>query len=160
MLALLLISGCELSNKKLPVDIEEVIEDDLENVHPLFAQLNPNLSLEKFRSNYKQAQEYKLYKAVVKQTPVGLIGYLFNRDLCVGRAMYIDVLVVDKNYRKRGIAKQLMDFALTKLHQDKESHCMRWTTRNDLTEAISFYKNQVKEPIGYYYRIDNPYFGK
>ena len=148
------------NEKPLFIDIREVFESDLGSLYSLFSQLNPNLSFEEFKYNYKQAKEYKLFKAVVNQTPVGLIGYVFNRDLCVGRAMYIDVLVIDKAYRKKGIAKQLMNFALTRLHQDKNARCMRWTTRNDLKEAIGFYKDQIKEPIGYYYRIDNPYFGK
>lgn len=141
---------------KLSIDIVEEIED----IHFLITQLNPQMSLQKLKNNYEQIKnkEYKLYKAVSAQTTVGLIGYTFNQDLCVGRTMYIDILVVDKNYRNKGIAKQLMDFAISKLHQDKKAHCIRWTTRNDLIEAIGFYKNKVQAPIGYYYRIDNPYF--
>lgn len=160
---LLLISGCTMNNeRKLSVDIVEVTENELKNVHMLLTQLNPKMSLQEFENNYNQVKdkEYKLYKATSPHcsAPVGLIGYIFNRDLCVGRAMYIDILVVDKDHRKRGIAKQLMDFAISKLHQDKNAHCIRWTTRNDLEEAINFYKNKIKAPIGYYYRIDNPYF--
>ncbi len=141
---------------KLSIDIVEEIED----IHFLITQLNPQMSLQKLKNNYEQIKnkEYKLYKAVSAQATVGLIGYTFNQDLCVGRTMYIDILVVDKNYRNKGIAKQLMDFAISKLHQDKKAHCIRWTTRNDLIEAIGFYKNKVQAPIGYYYRIDNPYF--
>lgn len=141
---------------KLSIDIVEEIED----IHFLITQLNPQMSLQKLKNNYEQIKnkEYKLYKAVSAQATVGLIGYTFNQDLCVGRTMYIDILVVDKNYRNKGIAKQLMDFAISKLHQDKKAHCIRWTTRNDLIEAIVFYKNKVQAPIGYYYRIDNPYF--
>lgn len=141
---------------KLSIDIVEEIED----IHFLITQLNPQMSLQKLKNNYEKIKnkEYKLYKAVSAQATVGLIGYTFNQDLCVGRTMYIDILVVDKNYRNKGIAKQLMDFAISKLHQDKKAHCIRWTTRNDLIEAIGFYKNKVQAPIGYYYRIDNPYF--
>ena len=141
---------------KLSIDIVEEIED----IHFLITQLNPQMGLQKLKNNYEQIKnkEYKLYKAVSAQATVGLIGYTFNQDLCVGRTMYIDILVVDKNYRNKGIAKQLMDFAISKLHQDKKAHCIRWTTRNDLIEAIGFYKNKVQAPIGYYYRIDNPYF--
>ena len=141
---------------KLSIDIVEEIED----IHFLITQLNPQMSLQKLKNNYEQIKnkEYKLYKAVSAQATVGLIGYTFNQDLCVGRTMYIDILVVDKNYRNKGIAKQLMDFAISKLHQNKKAHCIRWTTRNDLIEAIGFYKNKVQAPIGYYYRIDNPYF--
>ena len=141
---------------KLSIDIVEEIED----IHFLITQLNPQMSLQQLKNNYEQIKnkEYKLYKAVSAQATVGLIGYTFNQDLCVGRTMYIDILVVDKNYRNKGIAKQLMDFAISKLHQDKKAHCIRWTTRNDLIEAIGFYKNKVQAPIGYYYRIDNPYF--
>lgn len=160
---LLLISGCTMNNneRKLSVDVLEVTENELKNIHSLLTQLNPKMSLQELQNNYKQVKdkEYKLYKAVTSDnSPVGLIGYIFNQDLCVGRAMYVDILVVDKNHRKMGIAKQLMDFAISKLHQDKKAHCIRWTTRNDLEEAIGFYKNKVKAPIGYYYRIDNPHF--
>jgi ribosomal protein S18 acetylase RimI-like enzyme len=68
--------------------------------------------------------------------------------------MYIDILVVDKNYKRKGIGKQLMDFAISKFRQDKHARSLRWTTRNDLVEAVSFYKNQITAPVGYYYRID------
>lgn len=160
----LLISGCTMVNKeKLSVNIVEVAEDKIGDIHPLLTQLNPKMSLQELKDNYEQVKdkEYKLYRAVAPNgSSVGLIGYLFNRDLCVGRAMYVDILVVDKDYRGKGIAKQLMDFAISKLHQDKNAHCIRWTTRNDLEDAIGFYKNKIKEPIGYYYRVDNPYFGK
>lgn len=162
-LCLLLISGCTMNNneKKLSVDVVEVTENELKSIHPLLTQLNPKMGLQEFQNNYEQIKdEYKLYKAVTpnNSSPVGLIGYIFNRDLCVGRAMYVDILVVDKKHRRRGIAKQLMDFVISKLHQDKKAHCIRWTTRNDLKEAMEFYGNKIKSPIGYYYRIDNPYF--
>jgi ribosomal protein S18 acetylase RimI-like enzyme len=70
--------------------------------------------------------------------------------------MYIDILVTDKEHRKRGIGKQLMDFAISKLHEDKKARFLRWTTRDDFQEAVSFYKDAITAPIGYYYRIDNP----
>lgn len=148
--------------ERLSVDIAEVTENELKSVYSLLVQLNPKMSLREFEINYNRVKnkEYKLYKAVMAKSssPIGLIGYVFNQDLCVGRAMYVDILVVDKNYTKRGVAKQLMDFAISKLHQDKNARCIRWTTRNDLEEAIGFYKNKIKAPIGYYYRVDNPYF--
>lgn len=149
-------------NEKLSVDIKEVEGNELEKVYPLIIQLNPKMSKQEFQKNYDQVQEYKLYQAIIPQNgaSIGLIGYVFNRDLCVGRAMYVDVLVVEKKYRNKGVATQLMNFAVSKLHQDKTAHCLRWTTRTDLKEAVNFYKNKIKEPLGYYYRIDNPYFSE
>lgn len=138
--------------------------EDLPRLYGLMRQLNPTMTLGEFEQNYAQVRDdgYKLYAAVTEpdNVPVGLVGYLFNRDLCVGRAMYIDILVVDKNHRRQGIAQKLLNFVLSKLHQDKNARCVRWTTRNDLNEAIAFYKNKVQPPIGYYYRIDNPYFNR
>jgi ribosomal protein S18 acetylase RimI-like enzyme len=162
-----LLSGCTIKNEsRIVVEINEVKENELTNLFPIFSQLNPNMSKENFISNYKQVKdkEYYLYQAIIdennKKHAIGLIGYIFNEDLCVGRAMYIDVLVVDKNYRNKGIAKQLMDFAISKLHQDKKAHCIRWTTRNDLHEAINFYNKKIQKPTGYYYRINNTAFEK
>lgn len=163
----ILLSGCAMkNNNKQPIEIKEVKENELESTFPVFSQLNPKMSKESFISNYEQVKEkeYHLYQAIVnennKEHIAGLVGYIFNEDLCVGRAMYVDVLVVDKNYRNKGIAKQLMDFAISKLHQDKKAHCIRWTTRNDLHEAIKFYNDKIQKPLGYYYRINNPFFGK
>jgi GNAT superfamily N-acetyltransferase len=149
-------------NENCKIKIEEVKESELSEIFPIFTQLNPTTKEAAFRKNYERIKrlEYKLYKAVTnengKMRSVGLIGYIFNEDLCVGRAMYIDILVVDKPYRKKGIGKQLMDFAILKLRQDKLARFLRWTTRNDLEEAVSFYKNGIASPIGCYYRIDNP----
>jgi GNAT superfamily N-acetyltransferase len=146
------------------VTIEEVREGELSEIFSLFVQLNPTAKESTFKKNYERTKnlEYKLHKAVIdeggKKHIVGLIGYVFNEDLCVGRAMYVDILVVDKNYRRKGIGKQLMNFAASKLYQDKHARFLRWTTRNDLTEAVSFYKNKITDPIGYYYRIDNSNF--
>ena len=123
------------------IKIEEVKEQELEDIFPLFLQLNPSAKEVVFKRSYANIKKfrYKLYKAVTnndnRKTFVGLIGYLFNEDLCVGRTMYIDVLVTDKKYRKRGIGKQLMDFAMSKLHEDGSARFLRWTTRNDLHEA-------------------------
>jgi ribosomal protein S18 acetylase RimI-like enzyme len=150
--------------KQMNIYIKEVQENDLESVFQVFSQLNPNMNKKEFKYNYEQVKdkEYKLYQAIIyegnKKYVAGLIGYIFNEDLCVGRAMYVDVLVVDKSYRNKGIAKQLMNFAISKLHQDKKAHCIRWTTRNDLHEAIGFYNNKIQKPLGYYYRINNPFF--
>ncbi len=148
------------SNKNDNISIEKVEKIDLENAFIVFSQLNPKMNLSEFLKNYHQLKEYFLYKAIIvesyKKRIVGLVGWTFNEDLCVGHTMYIDVLVVDRQYRNQGIAKKLMNFAISKLHQDKKAKCIRWTTRNDLSEAINFYKKKIKEPIGYYYRIDNP----
>jgi GNAT superfamily N-acetyltransferase len=146
------------------VTIKEVGKNELSKIFSLFVQLSPTAKESTFRKNYERAKSlgYKPHKAVIdenkKKCVVGLIGYIFNEDLCVGRAMYVDVLVVDKNWRRNGIGKQLIDFAISKLYQDKHARFLRWTTRNDLTEAVSFYKNKIAEPIGYYYRIDNSNF--
>ncbi|MDR1982369.1 MAG: GNAT family N-acetyltransferase [Holosporaceae bacterium] len=162
-----LLSGCVMEERhKYDVQIKEVTPHELSEVFPLFVQLNPSAKEATFMKNYNKAKknEYNLYKAVITETgklhTVGLMGYLFNEDLCVGRTMYIDILVVDKHYRNKGIGKQLMKFAISKLHQDKCARFLRWTTRNNLAEAISFYKNAIASPIGYYYRIDNPNFNE
>jgi ribosomal protein S18 acetylase RimI-like enzyme len=144
--------------------MEKLKESELSEIFPLFVQLNPTSKESTFRKNYERTKSlgYKLYKASTdedgRKRAIGLVGYIFNEDLCVGRAMYVDILVVDKNYRRKGVGKQLMDFVVSKLHQDKLARFLRWSTRNDLIEAISFYKNKIAEPIGYYYRIDNPNF--
>ncbi len=147
-------------HKKNDISIEKIENTELENAFVVFSQLNPKMSKSEFLKNYHQLKEYFLYKATITKNDqkqiVGLIGWLFNEDLCVGRAMYVDVLVIDKQYRNQGIAEKLMNFAISKLHQDEKAKCIRWTTRNDLTEAINFYRTKIKEPIGYYYRIDNP----
>lgn len=148
------------NNSLTNITITEVAQNNLNNAFTLFSQLNPHMNFQEFTYNYSQLRnkEYHLFQANCDSRPVGLIGYAYNYDLCVGRAMYIDILVVDKRYRNKGIAKQLMTFAISKLHKDRHAKCIRWTTRNDLQAAIGFYKNKIKEPIGYYYRIDNPYF--
>ncbi|MDR3180299.1 MAG: GNAT family N-acetyltransferase, partial [Holosporaceae bacterium] len=109
-------------NENCMAKIEEVKENELSAAFPLFSQLNPTMKKETFRNNYERTKrlEYKLFKATVCESNgervVRLIGYLFNEDLCIGRAMYVDVLVVDKNYRKKGVGKRLMDFAVSRLH--------------------------------------------
>ncbi|MDR1365589.1 MAG: GNAT family N-acetyltransferase [Holosporales bacterium] len=145
--------------------IDKVANEELMEVFPLFVQLCPTAKESVFKEHCEKAEKfdkYNLYKATLNKNNrrlcVGLIGYVFNEYLCAGRTMYIDILVVDKNYRKKGIGKQLMDFAVFKLHQDKNARFLRWTTRNDLTEAVSFYRNQITAPAGYYYRINNPNF--
>lgn len=116
ILLMLLTAGCAMKrDNKQPIEIKEVRKSELESVFPVFSQLNPNMSKEEFVNNYERVKEkeYHLYQATInennKQCIAGLIGYIFNEDFCVGRAMYVDVLVVDKNHRNRGIAKQLKD---------------------------------------------------
>ena len=111
------------------IKIQEMSVEDLPRLHALMRQLNPTMTLDEFEQNYAQVREdgYKLYAAIAESdnVPVGLVGYLFNRDLCVGRAMYIDVLVVDENHRRQGIAQKLLKFILSKLHRDKNARCVR-----------------------------------
>ncbi len=75
--------------------------------------------------------------------------------------MYIDTLVVDEHHRRYGIGNQLMDFAISKLNQDENACCMKWSTGKKRNNAIEFYKKKFADFSGYCYGVDNKtFFGK
>lgn len=112
--------------------------------------------------------DYEMMLELWKQTPgIGLsnadskdnIGLFFERNsglsfvceierkiigtvLCGhdGRRGYIYHLAVDSAFRKQGIGKQLMTYALGKLHRQGITKCHLFLY-NDNEEAILFYEN-------------------
>lgn len=133
------------------IKIEEIKENNLDGVFPIYQQLNTWISKDEFMDNLFKAKQYNyfFYKAIdIKDLNIiGLIGYQFIQQLYVGRYMHLDSFVIDKNYRGKGYGKELFKFILEKFKEDSEkNNCkdLRWETGVTRAQAQEFYEKGLK----------------
>ena len=111
--------------------IRDLEEKDLIQVNRLLKNFNYKLNKESFNNDFLKALVYEedFIKAIL------LYQYLYDR-------IEIDYIIVDKNYRKLGIATKLLKY----LEDSYKLDNITLEVRESNKEAISFYlKNGFKE---------------
>ena len=126
------------------MSISEVKESDITSVYEVLKELRPHISKEEFVEIYsaaKKADQYTFYAYYIKQECVGLMGVRYLHDYVHKYHLYIDDLVVKKDYRSQGVGAILLEYA-----EDlaKANLCtgLRLCTGIDNKEGIRFYERE------------------
>jgi len=80
-----------------------------------------------------------LLVAELENKIVGMAIYFTKYSTWKGKGLYLDDLVVNETFRKRGIGKKLFD-AVLKVAKDEGMKTMHWQVLDWNTPAIEFYK--------------------
>ncbi len=125
--------------------IRKATENDFEHIHALFVEFS---CFEKYPEKMvntvermKAEQEF-LNCWVVETAEYKIVGYVtcfFGYYTWTGKAMYMDDLYVQPEFRGTGIGTKLIN---TVIQYAKETRChkLRWQVSNWNTSAIEFYK--------------------
>ncbi|MCE3255650.1 MAG: hypothetical protein K0R25_1144 [Rickettsiaceae bacterium] len=81
---------------------------------PLLKQLNPKLKKKDYEQMLKAMTKngYRMIGAFDRENCVGLSGVWVNTKIWCGKYIEPDNVVVDKNYRSKGVGKLLIDWII------------------------------------------------
>ncbi len=146
----------------MDVDIREAKEQDLPAIMDLYKQFDASdgeqLSIEEARQTFKKLNAYpdcKLYVAVKDEQIVGTFVLLIMDSLAHrGKpAGIVEDVVVDEQWRRKGIGKLMMQFAMD---QCKRTGCSKLALSSNMqrTAAHQFYESLGFQKFGYSFRVD------
>jgi GNAT superfamily N-acetyltransferase len=120
---------------------ESLTKDDFIAIYPVIYQLRNNLNFDMFIKFLTLAKQdgYRIFYASYKKSIVGIIGMRVQNDLCWGHHLYVDDLVVDKDFRNKKIGTKLMKFAEEFAYNEK-CQCIRLASGISRIEAHKFYE--------------------
>jgi ribosomal protein S18 acetylase RimI-like enzyme len=126
--------------------LEAQTNQDMQLAYPVINQLRDKLTFDEFLNRVRLAQStgYKLFYALTgEKAVVGAVGLRILDDLCWGHHIYVDDLVVDESWRRRGIGKKLMKYVEDFAHFEQCQY-IRLASGISRTEVHKFY-----EELGY-----------
>ena len=126
------------------VSISEVRESEIITVYDVLKELRPHISQEEFVKIYneaKKADQYTFYGYYIDRQCVGLMGLRYLHDYVHRYHLYIDDLVVAKDFRSQNIGAQLLQFA-ENLAREKSCTGLRLCTGIDNKDGIRFYERE------------------
>lgn len=126
------------------MSISEIKENEIGSVFELLRELRTTLTREDFYAIYaaaKKADQYTFYGYFINQECVGLMGLRFLQDFVHHQHLYIDDLVVKKDFRSKGVGAILLEFA-EDLAKAKSCTGLRLCTGIDNKAGIRFYERE------------------
>ena len=128
------------------IEIRECLTPgEIAAAYPVMHQLRESLDLDAYlyRVGRARTQGYRLFCGLMNERIVAAIGLRLQDDLCWGRNLYVDDLVVDDEYRGRRIGEAMMRHA-EKLARAEDCQYVRLASGINRTRTHRFY-----ERIGY-----------
>lgn len=126
------------------MSISEIKESEISTVYELLKELRTTLTKEEFTEIYSEARKadrYTFYGYYIKQECVGLMGLRYLHDYVHKYHLYIDDLVVKKDFRSQGVGAILLEFA-EDLARANSCTGLRLCTGIDNKEGIRFYERE------------------
>lgn len=142
--------------------IREVQERDLPLILPLYAQLGEDdgriLPLAEARQIYRRLQaypDYRLYLADLAGQAVGVLALLIMDHLghLGAPVAVVEDLVVHQDYRRRGIGRELLLFAMAQARA-KGCYKMALTSNMNRLGAHAFYERLGWRRHGYSFLVE------
>ena len=134
----------------LDIQIKECVnQSDINATYSVLKQLRDQVPYEGYAKNVlmmqNDAKKYRLISATYNNSCVGLIGFSYDiyRLFIQGKTIYIEDLVVDKNYRKQGIAKKLISY-VEDIARNNSCKALIVDTALHREEAKRFYVQQAE----------------
>ena len=126
------------------MSIREIKAEEVETVYELLKELRTTITKEEFFDIYfaaKKADQFTFYGYFINQECVGLMGLRYLHDYVHKHHLYIDDLVVKKDFRSQGVGAILLEFA-EDLAKAKSCTGLRLCTGIDNKEGIRFYERE------------------
>lgn len=120
--------------------------------YPLIQQLQPWLKEEHYRSHLQEMTQHNYSQLVVweNEQPVGMSGIWLNHKLYCGKYLEMDNVVVDTNYRNKGIGNLLYEKAL-EIAVKENCRVMMLDAYLENTGAHRFYERYGFEKQGFHF---------
>lgn len=120
--------------------------------YPLVNQLQPWLKEEYYQSHLREMVKHNYSQVVVweNETPVGVSGIWINYKLYCGKYLEMDNVVVDNNYRNKGIGNLLYEKAL-EIAINENCRVMMLDAYLENTSAHRFYERNGFEKKGFHF---------
>ncbi len=126
--------------------------DEMLAYHPIIQQLQPSLSSEAYEQMLPEmiSNGYSQVIVLDNNKCVGISGIWINTKLYSGKYLEMDNVVIDKNYRSKGIGKLLCDWCIAKAKkQNCEKIMLDAYLENE--KAHSFYEREGFIKRGYHF---------
>ncbi len=126
------------------MSISEIKETEIANVYELLKELRTTITKEEFAEIYHEARKadhFTFYGYYINNECVGLMGLRYLHDYVHKHHLYIDDLVVKKDYRSQGVGAILLEFA-EDLARAKSCTGLRLCTGLDNQAGIRFYERE------------------
>ncbi len=104
------------------VEVKECLSrEDFVAAYPVVRLLRESLNLEEYLIRISEARKngYRLFCGYSVEQVLGAIGLRILTDLCWGRNLYVDDLIVVESHRRTKIGTHLMNFAEDLARQEK-----------------------------------------
>ncbi|MCX2678434.1 GNAT family N-acetyltransferase [Galbibacter sp. EGI 63066] len=129
-------------------------EDNIEEIIPLAAQLNPNKTEAELRQLLREMfklENYRCFGFVIDSKLVGMSSGWISIKLYSGKQLELDNVIIDSSIQSKGLGRQFL------------SHIEKWAKQNkfktlelnsyvDNGRSHKFYFNQGFEIIGYHFQ--------
>lgn len=119
---------------------------------PLLQQLQSKLTLEEYKTMLPEMIRYGYFQVGVFENDkcIGLSGIWISTKLYSGKYLEMDNVIIDENYRSKGIGKLLCDWCINKA---KETNCKRVMLDAYLEneKAHQFYEREGFVKRGYHF---------
>lgn len=134
--------------------IRKATQEDFDEVFNLLKQLwaNSKLNYDLLKIAYNKAVYSEVQKLIVGESMDNIIGFcsltIKNNLWQAGNLGHIDELIVDNNYRGKGIGSKLMD-EITRIAKENQCKRIELDSAFNRKEAHRFYENQGYENRAY-----------
>ncbi len=91
------------------------------------------------KDGFRKRPLYGLFVAEAENKIIGSVIYIITYAAYVGKCVYIEELVVDKQYRQKGIGKKLFEKVIL-LSKHENAKIMSWQNRKENLFAVGLYK--------------------
>ncbi len=129
------------------LSLNEMIEQ-----FPIIQQLQPSLTLVAYKQMLPEMIPNGYSQVIVIDTEkcIGISGIWINTKLYSGKYLEMDNVVIDENYRSKGIGKLLCDWCINKA---KETNCKKVMLDAYLEneKAHAFYEREGFSKRGYHF---------
>lgn len=138
--------------------IRKIKKEDLEGTYNLLNELYKNkIKYDIYSKKFKESLEDDKSYSIVAEENNRIIGVLNSRliDRLVKSKdiLYIDDLIVDKDYRSNGVGKQLLQNAI-KYAREKDCQTVELKSYIENVDAHRFYENNGLEKKHYDFKLN------
>jgi len=134
------------------IDIKFISPKNILIILPLLKELNKHTpdTILKERLNEMTSQHYKCIGMFLNDELIGISGLWFlTRHYC-GKTIEPDHVVISKNYRNKGLGKQLFEW-IYNYAQNIGYEATELNTYIENTKSHRFYENEGYKKLGFHY---------
>ncbi|MEI6462243.1 MAG: GNAT family N-acetyltransferase [bacterium] len=137
------------------INIKLAKEEDLQEVLRLYGQLweNFKFDLDVVKERFKRDLDTRrkdYYLAILNEKVIGVCAMTYREDIWDGNIASIEELVVDKDFRGKGLGKKLLEY-ITQIAKEKNCYSIELHSNMKRLDAHRFYENNGFDKKSYYF---------